>query len=742
MAAVRCAWPDCPGGTIDDTGYCETCYRPPAEAASTPGPAPARAAIPCGAACARADDGSSAGAFEVAHGLVRLPVLGRTDPRSRLLDEQDLVSAPRRCGKNGCTAVIGLSTADNPSGLDGICPTCETPFSFRPRLHEGDVVADQYRVLGPMAQSGFGWVFLAHDQHLDQKVVLKGLLNANDTRAAEMAVRERQYLTRLKHPNIVRILNAVTHAEHDAADRTGYIVMDYVDGPSLEEVRRTARACGRDCGTLPLEHILGIGHEILSAMDFLHSQGLLYCDMKPANVMRGRDGITVVDLGGMSEIAAQDKHPVGTEGYQAPKAEIAEFGATVKSDIHSLGRTLSKLYQDACQDRAGVPAVATASFERLLARAGERNYHRRFATAGEMTEQLMGVLRELLSLRDGDEYAATSTLFAPTVELIDGGLGAVPALERWTAAALPMSVRNPPPLRSVALGLPIPRTDPADLAARYLGGGVRHDPRDLIARLARDSEQSAELLLRGCRAHIELGDSESAKGCLADAEEILGETSGEWRLSWYLGLLAFAGGHIDAAAEEFTSVAAFWPGEAAPKLAVALCAERTGGDERTGGAAEDLFTAVWQRDRSQTSAAFGLARLRLRDGDRAGAARILDQVPLRSPHHDAARIAAARAYAEPIPARPSAADVAEAGRRLPGLRLDGGAPDGEARHRMTALIRQAEAEAGPDDEPGAAARLERSYRELAAQARTATDHEILIDLANRVRPRTLLTWWR
>ncbi|GLY93268.1 serine/threonine-protein kinase [Actinoplanes sp. NBRC 103695] len=727
MAAVKCAWPGC-AGSLDDTGYCETCYRPPFS-----GPEPAKAALFCGAACALSD---TDGSFEVAGGLVRLPVLGRTDPRSRLLDEQDLVSAPRRCGKHGCTGVIGLSTADNPSGLDGRCSSCRTPFSFRPRLHEGDVVADQYRVLGPMAQSGFGWVFLAHDQHLDQKVVLKGLLNANDTRAAEMAVRERQYLTRLKHPNIVRILNAVTHAEHAAADRTGYIVMDYVDGPSLEEVRRTARVCGRDCGTLPLEHILGIGHEILSAMAFLHSQGLLYCDMKPANVMRGRDGITVVDLGGMSEIAAQDKHPVGTEGYQAPKAEIAEIGATVKSDIHALGRTLSKLYQDACQDREGVPPVATASFERLLDRAAEPNHLRRFASAGEMTEQLMGVLRELLSLRDGNEYAATSTLFAPTVELIDAGLGEVPALARWTATALPASVRNPPPLRSVALGLPIPRTDPADVAARYLGGGARHDPRDLIARLARDSEQSAELLLRGCRAHIELDDSESAKGCLADAEEILGETAGEWRLSWYLGLLAFAGGHIDAAAAEFTSVGAFWPGEVAPKLAVALC------EERTGGAAEELFTAVWQRDRSQTSAAFGLARLRLRDGDRAGAARILDQVPPKSPHHDAAGIAAARAYAEPIPARPSAADVAEAARRLPGLRLDGGARVGEARYRMTALIRQAEAEAGPDDEPGAAARLERSYRELAAQARTATDHEILIDLANRVRPRTLLTWWR
>ncbi|MEV6494757.1 tetratricopeptide repeat protein, partial [Actinoplanes sp. NPDC051633] len=167
---------------------------------------------------------------------------------------------------------------------------------------------------------------------------------------------------------------------------------------------------------------------------------------------------------------------------------------------------------------------------------------------------------------------------------------------------------------------------------------------------------------------------------------------------------------------------------AAPKLALGLCAERTGD-------ATELFEAVWLRDRSQTSAAFGLARLWLRAGDRKGAARILDEVPLVSPHRDAARIAAVRAYAEPLPARPSAESVAEAVRRLPDLRLDGGAADGEARRRLVALVREAGA-------GRSSALLERSYRELAAQARDPRDHEILVDMANRVRPRTLLTWWR
>jgi serine/threonine-protein kinase PknG len=124
----------------------------------------------------------------------------------------------------------------------------------------------------------------------------------------------------------------------------------------------------------------------------------------------------------------------------------------------------------------------------------------------------------------------------------------------------------------------------------------------------------------------------------------------------------------------------------------------------------------------------------MRAGDRAGAARVLDDVPLVSPHRDAARIAAVRAYAEPLPDPPTATDVAEAERRLPELRMDGGAPDGETRRRLVALVRVA---SGRES-----ALLEQSYRELAAQARNPRDHEILVDLANRVRPRTLLTWWR
>ncbi|MCP9962172.1 hypothetical protein LUX05_13770 [Streptomyces somaliensis] len=103
-----------------------------------------------------------------------------------------------------------------------------------------------------------------------------------------------------------------------------------------------------------------------------------------------------------------------------------------------------------------------------------------------------------------------------------------------------------------------------------------------------------------------------------------------------------------AAEEEFAAVYAALPGEWAPKLALGYCAEYLSADaERT----RDYYEAVWQRDRTQGSAAFGLVRAHLRDGDRRGAVAVLDAVPTTSRHHDAARVAAVRVLGRPAAGR-------------------------------------------------------------------------------------------
>ena len=85
-------------------------------------------------------------------------------------------------------------------------------------------------------------------------VVLKGLLDSEDKAAAAAAVAERQFLAEVKHPNIVQIYNFVQHGD------AGYIVMEYVGGESLRELRNRTRA--ETGAPLPLDtgHRLHAGH--------------------------------------------------------------------------------------------------------------------------------------------------------------------------------------------------------------------------------------------------------------------------------------------------------------------------------------------------------------------------------------------------------------------------------------------------------------------------------------------------
>ncbi|KOG85250.1 hypothetical protein ADK38_37735, partial [Streptomyces varsoviensis] len=271
---------------------------------------------------------------------------------------------------------------------------------------------------------------------------------------------------------------------------------------------------------------------------------------------------------------------------------------------------------------------------------------------------------------------------------------------------------------------------------------------------------------------------------LAKARRVIGagDAPYDWRLSWHRALLLLARGQVEVAARQFGRVYRVLPGEYAPKLALGYCSERLGNLA----SAEWFYQAVWQRNRSQGSAAFGLARLRLAAGDRDAAVRVLDGVPMVSRHYDAAQLAAVRIRAGrlgPAPYRlPSVEDFQDAVRRLPRLDLDDGQPSGEARDRLNAEVlqtaldwarthsadevraaargfaaplfaaprfapprprrrprrgRRRTAQARPDPEAALRALLEASLRRIAQrQARTADEHGALVDRANSIRPLT------
>lgn len=708
-------------------------------------------------------------------GLVSLPDLELPDPASRILTDPKVPERSRICGKNGCKAAVGRSYRGQPALTEGYCPQCGTRFSFTPKLSAGDLVAGQYEVVGCLDRGGLGWVYLAKDTHLDGNyVALKGLINTNDAHALALAVSERRFLTTLDHPNIVRIINFVTHPDPHSGELTGYIVMEYVGGLSLGEVK--ARAVQQQeplGGSLLVEYIIAYGREILAAFEYLHNHGLLYCDMKPSNVIRSRNRIKIIDLGAVRGLDDRQSPIVVTPGYQVSSQEIDTRGLSVQSDIHTVGKTLEELFgvsADRLAEREGGPGngpiwFGMESFRRVLERATHEQAQRRFPSAAAMSEQLRGVLREILALRDGRPRPEPSTVFTVTAALLDSGLGMVPALARWTATrAVETAARRDvllagrPAASAVAVGLPVPQVEADDPAADFLATVSATASRRLVDKLSAFRQESVEIQLCGCRAHIELAELDEAQGCLDRAEKILQESAEyDWRIAWHHGLLALVEGKVEQAEPKFADVYRALPGEDAPKLALGFCHEQLGRSAQ----AERCYEAIWRRDRSQASAAFGLARICLNRADRAGAVAILDEVPEVSRHYDAARIAAVRVHAGRLaPGQgsgtglPAAADFDEVVRRLPALYLDGGDEEGDSRDRLTAAVRETalawvretggtgQRDGGkilgsPISERGLRVLLEQSFRTLARQARNADDHGVLVDLANAVRPETV-----
>ncbi len=752
---TSCNRPGC-DGTVLPTGFCDTCKRrpmPPEQSATTTTPSRrGSSATPHAASSWRAGN------------LVRPPDLDLGDPTSLVLDSAGLAKAKKERSCTKCGNPVGRRYRDQPASEEGFCEACGTRYSFSLKLAPGDVVHDRYRVHGPLACGGFGWVYLARDLNLDQLVVLKGLLNTADHRARELVANEKVALTTLDHPNVVRIHDFVRHPDPVTGEPVDYIVMEYVQGPLLSDLK-AGSVWQPEHGPMTPELVIAYVLEILEALDYLHGTGLLYCDMKPNNVIRARDRIKVIDLGAVRAIGDRDPDSIGTEGYQVSSDETAKRGLTVRSDLHTVGKTLKVLYQvtgDAIEDQARPGAVSLGL--RSLRHGYERaldDYDRRFASAREMAEQLTGVLREIVALRGTTVPPSRSTVFVEQTVLLDAGLGGVPPLTYWLDSdpwrEEPLSARPPDPM-TVALGLPAPLVRADDPGANVLATLSVTDPGQVLESLGRPgTPSSVEVHLRACRALVELRDFAGARDRLASAEALLPGRPGtdwriDWRVAWSRGVTELAAGDVPKASAAFTEVYRDLPGEEAPKLALGLCAESSG-DLAT---ARSFYRAVWLYGRQSASAAFGLARIELAEGRRAEAVRELDGIDDDSRHVREARIAAIRVLCGRLAAdaerSPDPGVLRDAANRLARLSsLDNGEPDGPARVRLTALLRAAavrrgqvvSTNGGRVPEPVKAARqqrelLEESLRALAGQARTQHDYDVLIDHANAVRPRTLL----
>ncbi len=200
----------------------------------------------------------------------------------------------------------------------------------------------KYRVLRRLGEGATSEVFLCRDDFNDRQVAVKrvrasALRDEQDGRHYErFFAAEAELAGRLKHPNVVQIYDAV--ADVDAP----YIVMEYVEGETLRPYCRADRL-------QPLETIVEMGFKCAMALGYVHRQGLVHRDVKPANILAVvKDGlirdVKVSDFGSVLNLRSDvtQIYRVGSLAYMAPE-QLDGDAVDGRADIYSLGAVLYHL---------------------------------------------------------------------------------------------------------------------------------------------------------------------------------------------------------------------------------------------------------------------------------------------------------------------------------------------------------------------------------------------------------------
>jgi serine/threonine protein kinase len=348
--------------------------------------------------------------------------------------------------------------------------------------------ADRYRLERRLGVGGMATVQLALDTRLERHVAVKLLAEhlAEDANFISRFKREALAAARLVHPNIVQVF------DFGAEESTGrqFIVMEYVDGSSCAEILR-------ELGRLDPADAVGILTQACRGLDYAHRNGVVHRDVKPGNLLRGRDGgqVKLADFGIAKAAEQSDITKVGsvlgTAAYLSPEQARGE-PAGPASDLYALGVVSYQLlagrlpYEAASltdlarqQDTGEPPPLhkldrdIPVALSEVVVRALAREPEDRFADAAEMEHALADGLH-------GKAPAPT----AATRALRDDS-DATRMLER-TAATTPLARTQPAPrrrrLEPVPEAAPPPRRAPSRPAPAPAAAAprARRRPRGLL----------------------------------------------------------------------------------------------------------------------------------------------------------------------------------------------------------------------------------------------------------------------
>src|SRR3954467_11947704 len=186
----------------------------------------------------------------------------------------------------------------------------------------------RYRIEGYLSEGAMGAVYRAHNIVSGTDVAIKRMLGTEHPARFEI---EARLLSQLKHPRVVEVLD---HFQ----DATGvyYIVMELVRGADLGKVLEERGNPG-----LPVPEVIEYARQTCEALQYVHEQQIVHRDVKPANLIVGDGGVTLVDFGVATELESTDAGTVGvgTPRFMAPGV-FAGGVAGAGSEVFSLAATV------------------------------------------------------------------------------------------------------------------------------------------------------------------------------------------------------------------------------------------------------------------------------------------------------------------------------------------------------------------------------------------------------------------
>jgi serine/threonine protein kinase len=274
-------------------------------------------------------------------------------------------------------------------------------------LESGKTIG-KYRIIERLGRGGMADVYKAHQAALDRYVAVKVLHSflAEDPDFIGRFEREAQAVAKLRHSNIVQVI------DFDHEGDSYYMVMEFIDGPTLKTELRERSRMGQPFDPKEAARILtAIGN----AVDYAHRRGMVHRDLKPSNIMFTAEGQPVLTDFGIAKMVGAKRYTVtgavsGTPVYMSPEQGQGQFGDE-RSDIYSLGVILYEMVTGQVPFDADTPFAIimkhindplplprhvypqlSESIERVVLRALSKNPDDRYQTAGEMARALQQAL--------------------------------------------------------------------------------------------------------------------------------------------------------------------------------------------------------------------------------------------------------------------------------------------------------------------------------------------------------------